>query len=275
MLHGTDMSIVPHLDAGNSSLLGQTNFAHEIVGAAATEGRYLFVWGHGWGQDRRAFFAWTQSLSRNAAHLLLDFPGFGASGLPPDSWGTEQYADAAADLIAKYDASQKVIWVGHSFGGRVGIQLAARHPDLLDGLVLISAAGLPRRRTPAQAIRVRASILVFKSLKKIAQLVGYDQQKLYERFGSADYRTAGPLRQVFLRVVNEDLTEPARRIRCPVLLLYGQDDTETPPELGQRLAQLIPKAQLSILPGQDHYSVLAAGRHILIKRLSDFVDHLG
>ena len=268
------MSTAPRLEKAASSMPVQTRFAHQIAGSAAPDRRYLFVWGHGWGQDRHAFAALTQGLSRHAAHLLLDFPGFGQSELPPESWGTEHYADAAAELISAHRGHEKLIWVGHSFGGRVGIQLAARYPDLLDGLVLISAAGLPRRRSFFEAIRVRASILLFKTLKRAAQLMGFDQQKLYARFGSADYRAAGPLRQVFIRVVNEDLSEPAKRIRCPVVLIYGENDTETPPELGQRLAGLIPQSQLTILPGQDHYSVLDAGRHVVIKRLSDFADQL-
>lgn len=274
MPHGTDMSTVPRLEKAAFSMPVQTRFAHEIAGREAPDRRYLFVWGHGWGQDRHAFAALSQVLSRHAAHLLLDFPGFGQSEPPPEGWGTEHYADAAAQLISEYRGHEKVIWVGHSFGGRVGIQLAARYPDLLSGLVLISAAGLPRRRSFIEGLRVRSSILLFKALKRAAQLVGIDQQRLYARFGSADYRAAGPLRQVFIRVVNEDLSEPAKRIRCPVLLIYGENDTETPPELGQRLAQLIPKSQLMVLPGQDHYSVLGAGRHVVIKRLSDFADQL-
>ena len=47
----------------------------------------------------------------------------------------------------------------------------------------------------------------------------------------ADYLAAAELRSIFIKTVNEDLTESARSTSCPVLLVYGLDDTETPPEL--------------------------------------------
>ena len=102
--------------------------------------------------------------------------------------------------------------------------------------------------------------------------LGKDIEPLRMKFGSADYRNAGPLRPILVKVVNEDLSEVAAQVRCPTLLVYGQDDTETPPELGKRLADLIPRAELSVLPHQDHYSLLGDGRHLVLKRLQDFVQ---
>jgi pimeloyl-ACP methyl ester carboxylesterase len=80
------------------------------------------------------------------------------------------------------------------------------------------------------------------------------------------------MRRILVKVVNEDLTEVARRVRCPAQLIYGVDDTETPPEIGQRLSRLLPIAQLSVLAGHDHYSLLDHGRHLVLKRLTSFVE---
>ena len=55
----------------------------------------------------------------------------------------------------------------------------------------------------------------------------------------------------------------------------ARDDRETPPEIGERLSALIPRAALSVLPGQDHYTVLGDGRHIVAKRMTDFMTQLG
>ena len=75
------------------------------------------------------------------------------------------------------------------------------------------------------------------------------------------------MRDILINVVNEDLSEVATRITCPVHLVFGSRDTETPPDIGERLNSLIPGSQLAILDGQDHYTVLDEGRHQVAKRL--------
>jgi pimeloyl-ACP methyl ester carboxylesterase len=222
--------------------------------------------------NRDAFKPFADSLSARACHLLIDFPGFGASPLPPLDWGTAEYADALADFIEPYRDHKKVIWAGHSFGCRVGIQLAARHQNLIDGLFLLSAAGLPRRRNIFQKLQMRQRIYTFKILKILAPLFNLDLEMLKTKVGSADYRKAGAMRSIFVRTVRENLSLQAQKIKCPTQLVYGEEDKETPPEIGERLQKLIPHADLAILPGQDHYSVLGAGRHIVIKRFADFME---
>jgi pimeloyl-ACP methyl ester carboxylesterase len=246
--------------------------SYEVRGLPEEQASRLIVWGHGWGQDWRAMAGLAESLPRFAAHMLVDFPGFGRSAAPAEAWGTEDYADAVARLIAAHRHGKKVIWVGHSFGGRVGLQLAARHGELVDGLFLIAAAGLPRRRGLVERLSYWGRVRAYKAAMRLAPILRIDQDRLRERFGSADYRAAGEMRAILVKVVNEDLTEVARRVRCPTLLLYGAEDTETPPEIGQRLSRLLPGAELSVLAGQDHYSILDQGRHLVLKRLTSFVE---
>lgn len=142
---------------------------------------------------------------------------------------------------------------------------------LVAKLCIIAGAGLPRRRTTLEKARVGSKVYTYKTLKTLAPLLGIDTDKLRDRFGSADYRNAGAMRAVLTRVVNEDLSDVARQVRCPVQLIYGSADTETPPELGERLAKLIPDARLAILDGLDHYTVLGEGRHQVARRLRDFL----
>jgi pimeloyl-ACP methyl ester carboxylesterase len=250
----------------------ETIIKYETSGLPIDTAPCLIVWGHGWGQNRQTFAPMAQALSQRAAHLLLDFPGFGESPLPQEVWGTAEYADAVANLIAHYRNIKKIIWVGHSFGGRVGIQLAARHPETIDGLFLLASAGLPRRRTFAEKLKYKSRIYTFKLLKRLAPLLGISVDGLRKKFGSADYKSAGALRPLFLAIIREDLSERAQQIACPVHLVYGLNDAETPPDIGERLAKLIPNARLSILPKQDHYSLLEAGRHLVLKRLTDFME---
>lgn len=245
--------------------------AHEFAGLPVAQADCLIVWGHGWGQNRAAFRPLAESLNAQAAHLLIDFPGFGQSPPPPESWGTADYADAMAEFIKPYRSVKRIIWAGHSFGCRVGIQLAARHPAAVDGLFLVAGAGLPRKRPLPEKIKYLSKVYTFKTLKKLAPLLKLDVEKLRAKFGSADYKSAGAMRSVFLNTIRENLSEQAKQVKCPVQLVYGENDTETPPEIGERLSKLMPRASLSILPGQDHYSVLGVGRHLVLKRLVDFL----
>ena len=80
------------------------------------------------------------------------------------------------------------------------------------------------------------------------------------------------MRTLFIRTVNVDLSENARNVRCPVRLVFGANDTETPPEFGTRYQSLMADAELLLLDGLDHYSVLTSGRHQAVKVLSDLVQ---
>lgn len=250
----------------------KTETSYELIESAATGEGCLIVWAHGWSRTREDFRPFVQSLSGRAAHLLLDFPGFGKSPLPTEIWGTEDYAEAMVDILSKHRNFKKIIWVGHSMGGRVGIQLAARHPDLIDGMFLIAGAGLPRKRSLWGKVKYYTRIYTYKTLKNIALVLGMDVEKLRAKFGSADYKSAGLLRPIFLKLVHEDLSDQARQIKCPVSMVYGANDVDAPPDIGERLLKLISGSKLDILPGLDHFTVLTSGRHLVIKRLSDFVE---
>ncbi len=230
------------------------------------------IWGHGWGQSSVAFVPLAETLKPFAPSTLIDFPGFGQSASPPPSWGTAEYADAVAQWLRSRPRAQQV-WIGHSFGGRVGIQLAARHPQLLAGMVLIASAGLPRQRTFSQQIRFSLRKTFFKTAKRFLR-EGPQLERLRQRMGSADYRSAGALRPIFNRVVSEDLTATAREVQCPTLLIYGEEDTETPPEMGQRLKALIPRTELTVLDGFGHLNILNEGRHQVALRIRKFLQSL-
>jgi pimeloyl-ACP methyl ester carboxylesterase len=251
---------------------GGASFRTACIGAAGDAAAVQFIWGHGWGQDHRALLGLARQLESRGAHVLLDFPGFGASPPPPSGWGTEDYADAIAAWLEGQPPARR-IWIGHSFGCRVGIQLAARHPGLLSGLVLIAAAGLRRRRSLAQRIALRARVSAYKTLRRLAAL-GLKVDRWRDRLGSSDYRAAGVMRPVLVNVIREDLSEVAAKIRCPTLLLCGTEDREAPPEISRRLEKLIPGAQLGLLEGFDHYTILTTGRHQAVFRISQFLEGL-
>ena len=77
-----------------------------------------------------------------------------------------------------------------------------------------------------------------------------------------------------VKVNHEDLSDLVPQITCPVKLIYGENDDETPPEIGERLNKLIKDSEMVHLAGQDHYSVLSEGRHQVAPILKKFIDQL-
>jgi pimeloyl-ACP methyl ester carboxylesterase len=242
------------------------------LGSESRPGAPLLVWAHGWGHTHRNLLPLAEATGRLGGSVLLDLPGFGASPPPPGPWGTEDYADAVAEYLSGRPAERR-IWIGHSFGCRVGLQLASRHPELVQGLFLIAAAGLPRTRSLPERVRIAARRLAFRAARRLTA-EGPRREALRARFGSADYARAGPLRPILVKAVGEDLSAIARAVACPTVLLYGDRDGETPPEIGERLNRLMPQSRLVVLRGFDHWSVLTEGRHQIVQRMSEFVEQI-
>src|SRR4051812_22287767 len=78
-------------------------------------GNLRLIFGHGWGQSSVAFLPLADTLKPFAPSYLIDFPGFGQSPVPPQNWGTAEYADAVATWLKSLGPENR-IWVGHSFG---------------------------------------------------------------------------------------------------------------------------------------------------------------
>ena len=207
---------------------------------------------HGWGRSRADLLPVLAGLDA----LAVDLPGFGASPPPPCAWGSADYADALAPAI-----TAPVVVVGHSFGGRVAVQLAARHPSLVSGLVL---TGTPLLRGTTGSGR---SPLAFRLAKKLnaAGLLGDGRMEAQRRrHGSADYRAAdGVLRGCLVRLVNEDYRDLLGRIEVPVALVWGAADTAAPLGMAREAQQLFPRATLAVSQSSGH--LLDAPLHALLR----------
>ena len=186
--------------------------------------------------------------------VALDLPGFGATPPPPEVWGSDDYAAAITPVLAELQAPAVV--VGHSFGGRVAVHLAAAQPGLVSALVL---TGVPLSRNPVGNSRPPLSYRVGRSLYR-RRLIGESRmESLRHRYGSPDYRAAsGVMRQVLVRTVNETYDDQLRSVTCPVELVWGDDDTEAPLSVAERAAALLARPRLTVCPGAGHLVPLTA-----------------
>lgn len=249
-----------------------TLFAVFRFAGGAPPGAPELVWAHGWAHSHLSLLPLAEAMRGRADSLLVDLPGFGASPLPPGAWGTEDYADAMAEWL-KTLPPRKRIWVGHSFGCRVGLRLAVRHPEAVAALFLIAAAGLPPQRSLATRLKRMPRRLAFRAMRAVTP-EGPARDRLRERYGSSDYRMAGAMRPILVKTVVEDQTDIARGIRLPVVLVHGEADSESPPEIAARLHALIPGSRLHVLRGFDHLTILGDGRHQVTHLLGELLAGL-
>lgn len=231
---------------------------------------YPIVFGHGWGRDHQDFIPVAELLAETARIVMIDFPGFGQSPHPGAAWDTQDYAQATRAYLHDDLGLTRFIWVGHSFGGRVGLRLGAMPDSPVEQLFIVAGAGVKRSTTLAARARGAWRGWNFKRQKSRARTEA-ELIKLEEKFGSRDYvqsRVLG-LRDIFVKTVQEDQSLLVPSIKCPTTLLYGGRDTETPPEIGKILHRLIPSSTYVECPEFDHYNILTRGRHQLALMLRE------
>ncbi|MDO8120153.1 alpha/beta hydrolase [Isoptericola sp. b490] len=197
---------------------------------------------HGWMRTGADFARVLEGHDGLAVHL----PGFGTTPPPPEAWGSEEYADHLAGALS---GTGPYVVVGHSFGGRVAVRLAVRHPWLVRSLVLTGAPLVRATPPPAPALRVR----VAKRLHAAHLLPTAVLERARRNAGSEDYRAAqGVMRDVFVRVVNEDYREDLARIAVPVTMVWGELDDSAPLAGARLAADLVPGARLEVVAGGGH-----------------------
>lgn len=220
------------------------------------EGRPLILM-HGWGCNLTTVRSIAATASGTHRVLNLDMPGFGQSPEPDSVWDIDQYTELVNRFIDHLQLERPIL-AGHSFGGRVAIQLASQRKDI-DAVVLIDAAGIKPRRS----LKYYYKVYTFKAAKRLSYLLlGREKaEKRIERIrasrGSSDYANASPrMRAIMSKVVNHDLTACLPKITAPTLLIWGENDTATPLADAKKMERLIPDAGLVSFQGCGHYSYL-------------------
>jgi pimeloyl-ACP methyl ester carboxylesterase len=248
----------------NSNLSGDRAIVADATGefprAALDErgdGRPLLLL-HGWGVSSELFTPILDALQQGRRLIVPDLPGFGATPEPDTPWSVHDYAAWCIALLDRLGI-ERCDLIGHSNGGRIGIVIAATYPGRIDRMVLAGSAGIRPRRTLGSVARVR-SYKALRMVERSGVLPGAVRDAARRRAdlrGSADYRAVtGVMRGTLVRIVNEDLRAVLPNLHLPVLLIWGDKDTETPIGDGQLMERLIPDAGLVVFEGTGHYAYL-------------------
>lgn len=229
---------------------------------------------HGWMQASKALEPLGELLSTDRPIILIDLPGFGESPAPTEAQGTDWYKDQVIALLDQ-EKIERFHLFGHSFGGRIAVQIAAHYPGRVDRLILNAAHGLVRQRSMVDKT-------YFKMLATLRWLyktfdAWIPRFKIYERFfiprfASRDYKDAGVMRKVLVKTVNEDLQSLAAKINRPCLLLWGTEDGETPLSMGEQYHKLIQQSSLIRLTGHGHMPYEDVGAHLLFHYIAPFLS---
>ena len=206
---------------------------------------------HGWGRRGSDFDHALEGLDA----IAIDLPGFGASPPPPAPMGARGYADLLRPVVTALP--ELPVLVGHSFGGRVAVSLAAAVP--VKALVLTGVPLIRREAAGSPALTFR----LLRWAHRVGLLSAERMEHERRRRGSEDYRAAeGVMRDVLVTVVNESYEAELRALSAPVRLVWGGDDTEVPPRVADEAAAILHSAgrtaEVTILDGVGHHVPTAA-----------------
>jgi 3-oxoadipate enol-lactonase len=238
---------------------------HELRGEGAA---LVFV--PGLGLDLGAWDEVAGALADRHACLLVDNRGSGRSPAPPGPYSVEEMAADVRDVLTAMGIDRATA-VGHSLGGFVALQLALEHPDVVDGLILVSTAScgdlgrlgaapdalppLARTRGPLEEV-VRDNLA-----DAAAEGFAARQPARFEEFVAA--RLAGPPRGRGVAgqraaVLAFDVRDRLREIHCPTIVVHGRADRLVPPSFGHELALGIAGSRFLELDGVGHLPMLEA-----------------
>lgn len=197
---------------------------------------------HGWGRTAGDFAPVLEGFDA----LSIALPGFSPAPMPPAAWSTADYATWLAQGI---DPRRPVVIVGHSFGGRIAVRLAASRPELVASLVLTGVPFAPRQGRSTQPWRLRLA----KNLRRLGLVSQSHVEGMRRRYGSADYRNAtGVMRDVLVKAVNEDYFDDLSGISHHTALVWGEGDAPAPLALAERAVGVLADATLTVVPGSTH-----------------------
>lgn len=236
---------------------------------------------HGFGACKENWLPLLPFLWRRYKLFIPDLPGWGQSLFRVEARYSfdEQVAQIAAWAQAKLPSPVHI--VGSSMGGGIAGLLAARHPQLIQSLTLLDAAGIAGNRITAfeRGLLNGRNSLLARNFREVVELLDTTMASRYlpwllAPFAQQDLISRYAVNQHLFRQMLEHAPDPAQpsysAVSCPTLILWGDRDDVIDISCAQRYKSLVPQAEIHILRGVGHMPMVEAPR-LTAKRLRRFL----
>jgi pimeloyl-ACP methyl ester carboxylesterase len=193
-----------------------------------------------------------------------DLRGFGGStdGEPDEAPSIDDYGGDIIALLRELKVSHAVVG-GCSMGGYAAFSVLRQAPELVRGLILIDTrasadtqeARSNRRNMLALLDREGPSGVARDMMPKLLGRTTLDQRNHVEPFVRRliKQQAAPALRAAILRMMSRpDSSSLLQQLAVPTLIIVGEEDILTPTADAQKMAALVPNAQLIVMPGVGH-----------------------
>ena len=202
---------------------------------------------HGYLESSLVWEDFVPYLYKEVRVVTLDLPGHGISVVTGEVHTMDFLADTVADALTALGIGRCTL-VGHSMGGYVALAFCERHPEMLDGLVLLSST--PNPDTPEKAENRRREIALVKAGKK--EMLA----RVAPAAGFAEENRAGIVALLGGMIARKDQNAMLRSSKVPQLFILGRKDGYIPPEAAEKMVAEHPQAKVVWLENSGHMGFL-------------------
>lgn len=248
-------------------------------------GRPVLLFGHSLLFDRRMWAPQVDALSREYRCVAIDFPGHGESEEPARGHSMLDNTEAYRKVMDHLGVESAIV-IGLSMGGMAAMPFALGHPGRVRGLVLLDTSADPepgpaRARNQAMAVTARLFGVSDFIMKRVNDLMWSRrfQEERPDLVAEWANRVKALPRRALYRAVGavmgrKGLGARLGEIRCPTLVIVGDEDKATPVATNERIAASIAGAELKVLPRTGHIANLEES-DVVTKLIRAFVSRVG
>lgn len=220
------------------------------------------VFGHYFGGSSRSWREVMPLLPSTCRLIAPDGRGFGGSEATPQGYSVSESADDVLALLQVLEVRDFVL-IGHSMGGKIALEVAARQPKYLRSLVLLApSTPTPEPMPDAERARMRAGWGQRDSAQETIRGASAPHlaPEVFERAVEDGLRSSRAAWLAWLDSGSrEDISAQMARIQVPVSVLAGECDGALGPQvLGRELVARVAGARLEVAPGCGHLLPLEA-----------------
>ena len=193
------------------------------------------------------------TLAQNFHVFAPDIPGFGLTERPNWMRDMSDYILYFRDLLDTLGL-EKTIVIGHSLGGWMALELAVWYPERVEKLVLANAIGIRVKGSPiADLFAMNPQELVAACFDNFAAAMPLMPAEFNTDYLLSQYRQLTTLASLAWNPsYDPTLERRLERIKCPTLIVWGQNDRLVPPIYGDTFHRLIANSKLIELEGTGH-----------------------